>query len=167
MELLIVSDSHGSVGGMQEALARVRPEGIFHLGDGVRDLDSLSTEGISVYAVRGNCDLFEERPEEIVMALEGHVILAAHGHRYFVKHGIGALLSHAVAVGADVVLFGHTHQPVDQYLPAGTPTSDGALPHGIYLCNPGSIGRNGDGRGKSFGRLLLRRNSVLFSLGRV
>jgi putative phosphoesterase len=167
MDLLVFSDSHGHAGEMREVLMRARTDAVFHLGDGVRDAEALPLGNTPLYAVRGNCDLFEERPEEIVMALGGHVILAVHGHRDYVKSGTGTLIRHAVAVGADVVLFGHTHLAQAEYLPAGTPYVGGTLPHALYLCNPGSIGQNADGKGKSFGRLLLQGKDVLFSIGRV
>lgn len=165
MELLVFSDSHGSLEEMKRALAlcRTKPDGILHLGDGVASLDQLSLDGIFTYGVRGNCDFFDPRPEEIVMSLGGHVLLMTHGHRYGVKGGLGALIAHAVEVHADVVLFGHTHRMTEQYLPRGSAYSGGSLPKELYLLNPGSIG-SGE---HSFGRLLLKKDTVLFSTGLV
>ena len=34
MRILVLSDSHGRVGPMEEAVEAVRPQQIFHLGDG-------------------------------------------------------------------------------------------------------------------------------------
>ena len=37
MRILVLSDSHGRVGPMEEAVEAVRPQQIFHLGDGWDD----------------------------------------------------------------------------------------------------------------------------------
>ena len=172
MEILIFSDSHGRVEGMKQAIARQikRPELILHLGDGAGDLEYLSTRGIPTLSVRGNCDLFTVEgfvPEERTLDELGHRILMVHGHRYGVKGGVGALLSHAAELGADVVLYGHTHIPNEVCIPAGEVVGGVALSRPLYLFNPGSIGRNEDGEGLSFGTLSLTKASVLLSHGRV
>ena len=163
MELLIFSDSHGCAEAMKEALARQvrRPDGVLFSGDGLRDADMLEAD-IPWYMVKGNCDWFGgERPEEIVMALEGHTLLLTHGHRYGVKSGLGALLKHAAEVDADVVVYGHTHKPDLQIVDAGETVGNKTLGKPIYLFNPGSIGDCGH----SFGTLSLRPDCVFFSHG--
>ena len=163
MEILIFSDAHGRREGMQEAIARQvgRVDAIFFLGDGLRDAYALDHP--SLYAVRGNCDWFSEEnaPTEIIMSLEGHTILATHGHAYGVKSGRGALIAHAAEVGADIVLFGHTHQPLSEEIPAGSVIGQRTLTRPMYLFNPGSIGTGG----RSFGTLLLCRDTVLLAHG--
>ncbi|MBQ9806517.1 MAG: YfcE family phosphodiesterase [Clostridia bacterium] len=163
MELLIFSDSHGKPDAMREAISRQvrRPDGVLFLGDGVRDAELLEQD-IPWYMVRGNCDWFGgERPDEIVMALEGHTLLLTHGHRYSVKSGLGALLSHAAEVGADVVVYGHTHTPDLQIVDTGEVVSGKPLEKPIYLFNPGSIGSFS----RQFGTLTLRPDCVFFSHG--
>ena len=163
MELLIFSDSHGKVDAMQQALSRMvrRPDGVLFLGDGLRDAERLEQD-IPWYMVSGNCDWFGgERPDEIVMAMEGHTLLLTHGHRYSVKSGLGALLYHAVEVGADVVTYGHTHVPELQIVEAGEIVAGKPLEKPIYLFNPGSIGSSEH----SFGTLTLRPDLVFFSHG--
>ena len=136
-------------------------DAVFFLGDGLRDAYALDFP--SLYAVRGNCDWFSEdmAPAEIVMALEGHVILATHGNLYGVKSGLGGLIAHAAEVGADIVLFGHTHQPLSEEISAGSVIGQTTLTRPMYLFNPGSIGTGGC----SFGTLYLCRDTVLFSHG--
>ena len=91
MELLIFSDSHGSIDGMQRALARQihRPNAVCFLGDGVLDAERMEAQGrILWHCVRGNCDwgsAFDGYPTERVLDLEGHRLLLTHGHRYYVK----------------------------------------------------------------------------------
>ena len=148
---------------MKTALLRAvrRPDGILFLGDGLRDAESLEAD-IPWYMVKGNCDWFGgERPDEIVMALGGHTLLLTHGHKYGVKSGTGALLHHAAEVGADVVVYGHTHTPDLQIVDAGETVGGKILEKPIYLFNPGSIGSFE----RSFGTVTLRPDCVFFSHG--
>lgn len=162
VEFLIFSDSHGRFGAMQAALDRQRraPDGVLFLGDGLADTDRLSLGHSQLFAVRGNCDLYWDpsvKTEEL-LGFEGHRILITHGHHYGVKDGTGALISHAAECGADIVLFGHTHEPIYTVIPAGKALLDRPM----HLFNPGSIGQRG-----SFGTLTLRGGDVLLSHGRV
>lgn len=164
LEILIFSDSHGRWENMREAMQRqvTRASKVFFLGDGLRDLDELGFDAVSLHAVRGNCDWFAEAlaPMETLVDVEGHTVLATHGHAFGVKGGLGALLSRAVALGADVVLFGHTHVPLLETVPAGSVISGNTLMRPIYLFNPGSIGYDG-----SFGTMTLKNREILFSHG--
>lgn len=165
MEFLIASDSHGRAGKLQEALERQlrTPEALFFLGDGLRDLASLSLAPERIVAVRGNCDLFSagslDTPEERLLAYGEHRILLCHGHTHGVKGGLGALLAHAARRGADVVLYGHTHRAQEQVIPAGTLLGGVLLESPLYAFNPGSIAEG------SFGTLLLGKEGVLLSHG--
>lgn len=164
MELLIFSDSHGQSDGMLRALdAQLRrPSGICFLGDGLRDLDALG-DAIPVYAVRGNCDWDSASavyPTEQVLCFEGHTLLLTHGHTYGVKGGVGALIVQAAEIGADIVLYGHTHSPALELIPAGTQIGNRVLERPMYVFNPGSVGYD-----RSFGALLLRGDTVLLSHG--
>ncbi len=172
MEILIFSDSHGRVEGMKRAIERQpkKPDLVLHLGDGAGDLEYLPMRGIPSLSVRGNCDLFTVSgyvPEERTLDELGHRILIVHGHRYGVKGGAGSLLSHAAELGADIVLYGHTHIPHETCIPAGETVGGVTLTRPLYLFNPGSIGRNEDGAGLSFGTLSLTKTNVLLSHGRV
>ena len=97
MELIIFSDSHGRCDGMLQALERqVRPpQAICFLGDGLRDVESLSANRSMLYTVRGNCDwgMHSDAPTERTVTLEGHRLLLTHGHLYGVKGGLGALIA--------------------------------------------------------------------------
>ena len=166
MELLIFSDSHGKHDGMQAAIDRQvgRIDAVLFLGDGLRDADRLWTNGATLFSVRGNCDWFADASvaEETTLAFEGHRLLLTHGHSYGVKGGVGALLSHAVAVDADIVLFGHTHTPHCEIISVGTVIGGKELHRPVYLFNPGSIGAEA-----SFGTLSLRQDVVLLSHGTI
>lgn len=162
MELLIFSDSHGKGDAMERALDLQvgRPDGIFFLGDGVRDLDALTCDA-PLYAVRGNCDWFcTGTEEELLVSLCGHTILVTHGHPYAVKSTLTTLTMRAARLGADIVLYGHTHQRRLDTVEAGTRIGDVMLSRPLYLFNPGSIGYD-----RSFGTLVLRPDCVFFAHG--
>ena len=167
MELLIFSDSHGRVENMSAALDRQvkSPDAILFLGDGARDLDRLFLVDTPLWAVRGNCDWsasdYADKTERLLY-LEGHTILMVHGHEWGVKGGLGALIAHASDVDADIVLFGHTHQPTIKTIAAGEQIGKTILSRPMYLFNPGSIGYDG-----SFGTITLKGESVLFGHGKL
>lgn len=168
MEFLCLSDSHGSTKNILEALMRQikRPDGIIFLGDGLRDLAYCELYDIPVYSVCGNCDskLFPielRSPDEMILDFYGKKIMITHGHKYDVKSGLSRLIYAAVEKNADVVLFGHTHDPIEMYL-----DMDGSdiINKPLYIMNPGSIGSyDGD-----FGVLTITKNGeILLSHGRL
>ncbi len=164
MDFLIFSDSHGRFDRIGEVLNRqvTRPNAVFFCGDGLRDVSDAELGGIRLYTVQGNCDWFSPfgaQTEEHI-PVNGHLILLTHGHLYGVKSGVGALAAHAARVGADIVLFGHTHLPFLQTLAAGEEVGGVRLTRPLYLFNPGSIGMDG-----SFGTLMLNGRDLLFSHG--
>lgn len=113
MRVLVFSDSHGRVSPMVDAVALYRPDVAFHLGDVTRDADNLrlACPELTLYQVRGNCDLMAgDIQTEGVVRLAGKTILYLHGHTRHVKQGVGLAVSAAREAGADILLFGHTHQ---------------------------------------------------------
>jgi putative phosphoesterase len=166
MKILVFSDSHGRDSGMQRALS-LHPdaEGVFFLGDGAREAAALAERERERFfiGVKGNCDglLFgllggTELREEEEITLMGRRILLLHGHTVGVKGGLGGLIAHARRRDVDLALFGHTHEPLEQYLP------DGEKP--LYLFNPGSISRPRGGA-PTYGVLTLTEGGILLSHG--
>ena len=143
MKCLVFSDSHGTPHLMRCALALHRDaEVVFFLGDGLADAATLASEDPTRawIAVRGNCDTtdlfgssFVRKVDEIT--LDGRKIVLTHGDLYGAKYGVGGLINLARERGADIVLFGHTHIPHEQYV------GDYGKP--VWLFNPGSISYNG------------------------
>lgn len=168
MKFLIFSDAHGRNEGMLRVLARQpkAPDGIFFLGDGLRQLEPGLFGGIPLFCVRGNCDSFSplwaDCPEEQLLSFAGHTLLLTHGAAYGVKSGTGLLETAAAEKGVDIALFGHTHEPYLRCIPAGERVGRRVLDRSLYLFNPGSIGYGG-----SFGHLLLNEQTVLLSHGAV
>lgn len=130
MKICVFSDSHGYPEAMLRAVERETPEACFFLGDGQGDLAALRAHfpDLTVYAVRGNCDMRSLLPLSVTVTLEGVTFFAAHGHRLDVKHdpSLAELRSAGAKAGAHVILFGHTHEPF---------LEDRAMP---VILNPGS-----------------------------
>ena len=93
MRILVLSDSHGCVDPMQQCVELVQPQAILHLGDCVRDAQRLEERypDIPLLGVPGNCDY--------------------GGLDTFSVQTLAAIDA-ARECGADILLFGHTHQPV-------------------------------------------------------
>ena len=151
MKLLILSDSHGAFAPMEEAVRREQPDQIIHLGDLWRDAKALEAvfPHLPVEMVPGNCDAMFSAPQEKLLKIEGHMLLIGHGHTWRVKQSLLAAAYAAEEQGAEVLLFGHTHQPYCGK--RGT----------ALLFNPGSI-RNGD-----YGVLSLTEDGVDAALFRL
>ena len=147
MKILVISDSHGDVYAVNEALKRCAHhiDMCVFLGDGTRDADYV----FSLYPklprviVHGNCDMFfddsSQFPAEAQFEADGVKFLAVHGHLHSVKSGLGKAAEYAAKNGADVLLYGHTHEQDDRSIETGR----GA----VRVINPGSIGR---GKVRSF-----------------
>lgn len=129
MKLLVFSDSHGSPGMMLEEVGRHRTaDAVIFLGDGQRDLELVRSRfpEIAFYTVRGNCDFGSDAPIQEILSLDGARIFCTHGHAYNVKFGLYTAVCAAREAGANLLLFGHTHQAMQTY------------DDGLYIVNPGS-----------------------------
>lgn len=131
MRILVLSDSHGNVENMVRCVERAEPDVILHLGDCVRDAEALRRQfpAIPMQTVPGNCDWGDTDAPEVLTEYDGVRILMMHGHTRNVKLTALSAIYAAREVGAQVLLYGHTHYPVVDY--------DGTL----WVMNPGSVGR--------------------------
>ncbi|MBR5123860.1 MAG: metallophosphoesterase family protein [Clostridia bacterium] len=170
MTYLILSDSHGHPDRIEEVIRRVRPDGILFAGDGLRDLTRVDFS-CPLWAVTGNCDwlsvplvandtLLEPRDEDLII-LEGVRILLMHGHTYSVKGGLGSAVARAVQQEADLLIYGHTHLPVELHLRPDDRRADFGVTKPLTLFNPGSLGD----RDASFGTLTVRNGQILLGHG--
>lgn len=128
MKLAIVSDTHGNWPLVRDAIRREADvDYLLFLGDHASDGRQLQQAlGIPAFIVRGNCDACEDAPEEQLVELGGWKLLICHGHRYHVKQNLQSIYYRGLEAGADIVLFGHTHQAIYE---AGA----------VTLINPGSV----------------------------
>ena len=113
MKLLVLSDSHGAVAPMEEAVKRESPDLVLHLGDCWRDAEALAGRfpELPLVQVPGNCD-YSSQPPERLLELEGRRILLCHGHTYGVKQSLLNAGFAAQEQDVDLFLFGHTHKPL-------------------------------------------------------
>ena len=126
MRLLVLSDSHGRVGIIQDIIKKEKFDKIIFLGDGIRDFDYIENDNI--LKVVGNCDFFVgTEPKEIRIILEGVKTLITHGNLYKVKLGLESIIKEAKNGLFGLALFGHTH--VQQHIEID----------GLHLVNPGSV----------------------------
>lgn len=159
MKYLIASDIHGSSADCKRlitAFEREKAERLILLGDilyhGPRNdlpesyaprqvIDLLNPLKDRIIAVRGNCDAevdlmvleFPLNSKHKVMDLCGKRFFLTHGHRYSIEH----LPDPAFSGGADFILYGHTHVPLNE------------ARGGVRCMNPGSVSipKNGSWRG--------------------
>lgn len=132
MRIVVFSDSHNNFFALKNIVAKQSAANVYiHLGDGERDFDSLVNvfPNKTMYNVRGNCDWSSLTPPNGILELCGKRIFYTHGHTFQVKSGLDRLREHAHNIGADIVLFGHTHIALKEY------------ENGVYYMNPGSISR--------------------------
>lgn len=139
MKIGVISDSHGSEKNILEVIKKFNNvDAIFHLGDFGKDIDLLKRYVDKVYYVLGNCDYMSEGVNELFLELEGVKILLTHGHKYGVKYTIDRLYYRALELKANLVVFGHTHIPMNIEV------------DGLQILNPGSITFPKGNLGKSY-----------------
>ena len=114
MKILVLSDSHGAVSPMEQAVEQTSPDLILHLGDCWRDGERLHDRfpSIPLEQVPGNCDFRPTEPAERLLELRGKRILLCHGHTYGVKQSLVTAGFAAEEQQLDLFLFGHTHRPL-------------------------------------------------------
>ena len=166
MEYLVLSDSHGKAELIDRALELqvCAPDAVLFLGDGIRDLRVLEYQDICVRPVRGNCDFYtlfegQSAPEHALIEVGAYRILMMHGHTHGVKGGMGRAVAFAAQAGADVLLYGHTHLPRQEWLDAGECFCGRELTKPLLVCNPGALQ---DGK---FGTLTVNNQGILFGFG--
>ena len=111
MKLLVLSDTHRSLGFAYDAIEKERPDAVLHLGDHLTDAEELSfaCQEPDFYYVPGNCDYAPTVPQSLTLEFDDVRVFMTHGHIYGVKRDLTALAGAAKDAGAQLALFGHTH----------------------------------------------------------
>ena len=132
MRIGVFSDSHGDTQALDELLDKMGYlDAICFLGDIARDAFHLKDRADAMpnhppfYAVRGNNDYASTLPWDLIIELGGARIYMTHGHRVVSPL---SLADRARENGAQIALFGHTHEPMCER------TQE------VMLLNPGSAG---------------------------
>jgi hypothetical protein len=128
-KILVLSDSHGHVTAIKNAVRREKPDVVIFLGDCVPDMLEAAEDfpGLDVRCVRGNCDTSLVAPDRMRTNVGGVEILAVHGHAEGVKLGLLRLALAAEEAGCRAAFFGHTH------------LSYRGAQGGVTLVNPGAL----------------------------
>lgn len=152
MRIVVMSDSHGRTDAVQRVLEQQKDAQLFiHLGDGLQEFHAVMAQHPEkeAWSVRGNCD-FGSTEESLGSGfVRDKKILYTHGHQWNVKFTLDDLRELGQQRWADVVLYGHTHQPHYQY-------SDG-----MHLFNPGSLGSPKDGAEPTYGVIDMQGKSLV------
>jgi len=130
----VLSDSHGDHEAIDELLERMGYlDAVCFLGDVARDAYHIGDRLLQMpgsprpYSVRGNNDWGSILPLDQLIELGGVRIYMTHGHMIA---SVLSLCYRAKEMGADIALFGHTHQPFCERM------------DGVLLVNPGSAGNH-------------------------
>jgi putative phosphoesterase len=152
-----VGDIHGNLAGLCVALNQMgRIDGLLFTGDGFRDLSQTEAVlNVAITGVAGNCDFKSVYPAQQVIMVAGYRILITHGHLYGVKQGLTRLAMAGHSVAADLVVFGHTHQPLDE------------LWQNVRLFNPGSLMVGRSNSAPSYGLIELDQKGIRTTLFRL
>ena len=130
MKILVISDTHHMLSNAEKLIEKLDPDYVFHLGDMCEDCRALekSYPRKIIVSVKGNNDFFDmSYPLERCFELYGKKIFMCHGHKYNLKSSLLPITYKGKELGADIVLFGHTHSAyLDEY-------------DGMTVMNPGSV----------------------------
>lgn len=161
MKLMFISDIHGSLYWLEQALAKAeeeQPHTLVILGDflyhGPRNplpegydpqgvaakLNAYSQSGKSLAAVRGNCDAEVDQMLLQFPMMGDYVLILHEGRKIYATHGHGFSIDHLPPLSPqDVFIQGHTHLPVAE------------VKEGITVLNPGSIALPKENNPNSYG----------------
>ncbi len=145
MKIMIFSDSHKNFGAMTRAMEAEHPvDWIIHAGDVHRDVEDMEImyPRIPLAYVKGNNDYFiHDVPDDRFFELGGVKIFLTHGHNYGVKYSLAKLLQKGGELGADIVIFGHTHLAHCEKIGNVTLFNPGAAPrsYGVLEINNGEF----------------------------
>lgn len=128
MKIIVISDTHSRNKEILDYILNMEtPDMIFHLGDYAEDGELLSQNlGVPSVIVRGNGDYQTKYLEDELVEVKGKKIFLTHGHNYNVRFTLDNLIYKGRELGADIVLFGHTHIPVN------------IQEDNVFIMNPGS-----------------------------
>ncbi len=130
--LVVFSDTHKCIEPCVRMINNIKDiDMIIHAGDHWADAREIENSfgDIPIKYVKGNCD-FSLAPIEELIEVEDKKIFVTHGHMYDVKlepDRYDTIKKRGYELGADIVVFGHTHIPYNMNL------------GNITLFNPGSV----------------------------
>lgn len=129
MKILVVSDTHRKNDNYLNVVQKeAKLDMVIHLGDVEGSEYTIqSAVDCPVEIIAGNNDFFSNLPTEKTLQVGKFRVMIAHGHQYYINMGNEMIKEEALAQGADIVMYGHTHKPVID------------MTKGIIAVNPGSL----------------------------
>lgn len=135
MKVIIVSDSHGKAGILEEIVNKnPNADAYLHCGD----IEDNPEEYPMYQMVNGNNDFYYDLPTERIIHVGSHKIYMTHGHLLSFRKRHEDLVRRAKEHGCDIACYGHSHVAVLEQL------------DGVLIINPGSVWRSRDSRGPSY-----------------
>lgn len=155
MKIGIMSDSHHDLSAIDDAICLADDVDCWlHAGDSIDDAGYLADVSKKpVYAVPGNIDWFSTKPKEILVEIAGKKIFLTHGHKYNVKWTTKYLYEQASKLGADIIVYGHSHVGNEEHI------------NDKVIINPGSVSEPRDGLDPSF--MIIDINNEKINLQRI
>ena len=131
MKIAVFSDTHRRIEGAVSAIRKYQPDLIIHLGDHYGDAADIQNTfpDIPMERVPGNCDYAPGVEPVRYIEPMGVRMMLCHGHTYNVKMELLPLMNAACFSGSQIVMFGHTHEPLYRIV------------RGIHVLNPGTAGK--------------------------
>lgn len=109
----VLADTHGNTEEICRQLKQQRIDCLLFAGDFYPDGQKIARSlKVRFYGVMGNCDSSSRgaKSEDLIEILDKKIYLT-HGHQWGVKQSTSRLYYRACELGADVVVYGHTHTP--------------------------------------------------------
>ena len=119
--------------------------------DGEKEIDKLRIvyPEKQILNVSGNCDYNSFTPDSDLYNAGRVKIFYTHGHRFRVKYDLDDLYDKGRSLGAQVILFGHTHERFYKYY------------RGVHMLNPGSAAQPRDGQPPSYAFVDITPSGIL------
>lgn len=145
MKIIVVSDSHGKAGILEQLVDIHRDADMFlHCGD----IEDAPADHPMYQIVLGNNDFFFDLPSALVATAQAHKIYMTHGHLLPFHRRHKELVKKAKEHGCDIACYGHSHIAVLEEL------------DDVLIVNPGSLWRSRDSRGPSYAILEVSEQGV-------
>lgn len=138
MKIIVMSDSHGDKETVK-AVSALQADAVFHCGDSELSREDPVLENIHI--VKGNCDRDQRFPDSVIVEVGNRKIWMVHGHEHDCKRTMLPMYYGAQEIGADIVLFGHSHSYAAE------------LREGILFVNPGSTLLPREGKQPTFAEI--------------
>ena len=126
MKVVVISDAHGN----KQAIKRIlefNPDADYVISLGDSECRHKFLLDLDIIAIKGNYPRDGGVSYESMLEIEGKRLFLTHGHKYGVGNDLEKLLNKGKSIGANVILYGHTHVPrIDIF-------------EEITFLNPGSI----------------------------